>query len=101
MSRSREPKSMARSVLRPVLPPMTGHPDPTLVPRSVLFGNPERTSVQISPDGKHLSWIAARDGVLNVFIAPIDHLDQAKPITADKTRPVRQYFWSYDNKHVL
>src|SRR5689334_20733152 len=65
--------------------PAVGHPKNDLIPRSVLFGNPERANVQISPDGKHLSWVAARDGVLNVFVAPIGKLDQAKPITADKT----------------
>ena len=31
-----------------------------LIPRSVLFGNPERTSPQISPDGGSLAWIAPR-----------------------------------------
>ena len=31
-----------------------------LIPRSVLFGNPERTSPQISPDGSTLAWIAPR-----------------------------------------
>ena len=35
-----------------------------LIPRSVLFGNPERISPQISPDGSALAWIAPRDGVL-------------------------------------
>ena len=35
-----------------------------LIPRSVLFGNPERTSPQISPDGSALAWIAPRDGVV-------------------------------------
>src|SRR5215475_893055 len=80
---------------------MIGRPDPTLVPRSVLFGNPERAAVQISPDGKHLSWLAPVDGVLNVWVAPIDKLDAAKPITNDTTRPIRQYFWAFDNRHVL
>src|ERR1700753_565832 len=42
-----------------------------LIPRSVLFGNPERTSPQISPDGGSLAWIAPRDGVLNLWVAPI------------------------------
>lgn len=45
-----------------------------LIPRSVLFGNPERTSPQISPDGGSLAWIAPRffagrgDGVLNLYL---------------------------------
>jgi dipeptidyl aminopeptidase/acylaminoacyl peptidase len=79
----------------------TGHPAQGLIPRDVLFGNPERANVQISPDGKMLSWLAPVDGVLNVWVAPVGKLDEAKAITADKTRPVRQYFWAFDNKHVL
>ena len=42
-----------------------------LIPRDVLFGNPERISPHISPDGTRLAWIAPRDGVLNVWVAPI------------------------------
>ncbi|MGE5187376.1 MAG: S9 family peptidase [Acidobacteriota bacterium] len=98
------PPAVAAPAPPPVPPPppvAVGKPKADLIPRSVLFGNPERTNVQISPDGKHLAWIAAREGVLNVWVAPVDKLDQAKPITNDHTRPVRQYFWAFDNKHVL
>nr|HEX4313615.1 S9 family peptidase [Kofleriaceae bacterium] len=84
----------------PPPPPATGHPKQDLIPRSVLFGNPERANVQISPDGKRLAWVAANNGVLNVFVAPMDKLDQAKPVTSDTTRPVRQYFWTYEGKIV-
>src|SRR3546814_10257316 len=31
--------------------------DVELIPRDALFGNPERANVQLSPDGKYLSWI--------------------------------------------
>jgi dipeptidyl aminopeptidase/acylaminoacyl peptidase len=78
-----------------------GHPKEDLIPRSVLFGNPDRAAVRLSGDGKYLSWVAARDGVMNVFVAPREHPDQAKPITADKTRPVFRYFWAADSKHIL
>lgn len=78
-----------------------GKPRTDLIPREVLFGNPERAGVQISPDGKYLSWLAPVDGILNVYVAPVGKLDQAKPVTADKTRPVRQYFWAYNGKHLL
>ena len=47
---------------------------PEMIPRSLLFGNPERTNVQVSPDGRHLAWIAPVDGVLNLWVAPIDKL---------------------------
>lgn len=66
-----------------------------LIPREALFGNPERAAVQISPDGKYLSWIAPLDGVVNVWIAPADDPAQAKAVTDDKARGIRQYFWSY------
>jgi dipeptidyl aminopeptidase/acylaminoacyl peptidase len=78
-----------------------GNPKDDLIPRSVLFGNPERASVQISKDGKWVSWLAPSDGVLNVWVAPADDLTKAKPVTADKTRPVFRYFWAYDSKHLL
>jgi hypothetical protein len=41
-----------------------------LIPRRVLFGNPERVSPRISPDGTLLAWIAPHEGVLNVWVAP-------------------------------
>jgi len=78
-----------------------GHPAQNLIPRDIFFGNPERSGVQISPNGKSLSWLAPVNGVMNVWVAPIDKLDQAKSITADTTRPVRAYFWAFDNKHIL
>ena len=57
--------------------------------------------VQLSPDGKMLSWLAPKDGVLNVHVAPVGKLDQAKAITSETKRPVRQYFWAYTSKHVV
>jgi dipeptidyl aminopeptidase/acylaminoacyl peptidase len=72
-----------------------------LIPRAALFGNPERMQARISPDGRHLSWIAPHEGVLNVFVAPADDLAAARPVTNDRTRGIRQYRWAYDNAHVL
>src|SRR3546814_10299773 len=69
--------------------------DVELIPRDALFGNPERANVQISPDGKYLSWIAPVDGVLNVWVAPADDIAGARAVTDDKARGIRNYFWSY------
>lgn len=57
---------------------VSGNPRTDLIPRGILFGNPERTDVLISPDGKYLSWLAPSGGVLNVWVAPIDKLAEAK-----------------------
>jgi dipeptidyl aminopeptidase/acylaminoacyl peptidase len=82
-------------------PAAVGHPKGDLIPRAVIFGNPERANVQLSPDGKQLSWLAPKDGVLNVWVAPVGKLDQAKAVTSDTTRPIRNYAWAYTSKHLL
>src|SRR5262249_23971597 len=68
--------------------------DASLIKRSVLFRNPDKSSVRVSPDGKQLSYIAPLDGVMNVYVAPIDDLSKAKAVTAEKTRPLRRYWWA-------
>ncbi|MGH2928482.1 MAG: TolB family protein, partial [Solirubrobacteraceae bacterium] len=84
-----------------------------LIPRRVLFGNPERTSPQLSPDGKVLAWIAPRDGVLNLWVAPADGAPgddsgaagidwaAARPVTEDTDRGIRSFGWARDGRHLL
>src|SRR3954454_6919621 len=72
-----------------------------LIERAKLFGNPVKANGQISPDGKWLSWTAPRDGVLNIWVAPVDNPDAAKPMTNERERPVRAYFWSPDSTQLL
>src|SRR6266550_6684520 len=76
-----------------------------LIPREVLFGNPERVSPHISPDGSQLAWIAPRDGVLNVWVAPVGasgvDWDGAKAVTDDSDRGVRVFAWARDGRHLL
>jgi dipeptidyl aminopeptidase/acylaminoacyl peptidase len=74
---------------------------PALIPRDALFGNPEKAQARLSPDGRYLSYVAPRDGVLNVWVAPLNDLAAAKPITNDRKRGVRQHFWAANGTHVL
>jgi dipeptidyl aminopeptidase/acylaminoacyl peptidase len=73
---------------------------PTLIPRTVLFGNPEKADPQVSPDGTQLAYLAPLDGVLNVWVGPIDG-DEFRPVTRDTDRGVRVYFWAHDGAHLL
>lgn len=72
-----------------------------LISRDILFGNPERASVRISPDGARLAWLAPRDGVLNVWVAPRDAVDQARPVTHDTVRGIRFFTWAHTGAHIL
>jgi dipeptidyl aminopeptidase/acylaminoacyl peptidase len=72
-----------------------------LIPRDVLFGNPQRSGARLSPDGKWLSFQAPVDGVMNVWVAPVDDLTKAVAVTKEKVRPIPTHNWAYDNRHIL
>jgi dipeptidyl aminopeptidase/acylaminoacyl peptidase len=76
---------------------------PPLIPREVLFGNPEKAGPQISPDGKFIAYLRPDDkNVLQVWVYPTDKkADDAVAVTQDPKRGIRQFFWAYDGKHLL
>ncbi len=74
---------------------------PPLIPREVIFGNPERSHPEISPDGAQLAWLAPdKNGVVNVWVGASDG---AKPhaVTNESHRPIQWYTWAGDGKHIL
>jgi dipeptidyl aminopeptidase/acylaminoacyl peptidase len=74
---------------------------PALIPREVLFGNPERADPRISPDGSQLSWLAPdKNGVLNVWVSVIDGANP-HPVTNETDYPIHYYRWAADGKHIL
>ena len=72
-----------------------------LVARSVLFGNPDKAAARLSPDGTKLSFLAPVDGVLNVWVGPVDDPSAAKPVTEDRKRGIRIYLWTYTPDHLV
>ncbi len=81
--------------------PVLAQNDVPLIPREKLFGNPSKAGGQISPDGRFLSWIAPRDGVMNLWVAPTNDPSAARAVTNERVRPIRQYFWSPDSRQLL
>src|SRR5215469_234479 len=79
----------------------TGDEGSGLLPRRVIFGNPERCVVRISPDGTRIAFLAPVDGVLNLWIAPIDQIDNAHPVTAVTDRNLGLIVWMHDNRHIV
>ncbi len=79
---------------------MTSTPTVELIPRRVLFGNPVKTSPQISPDGKRMAYLAPVNNVLNVWVGAVGSGDY-QPVTQDTDRGVRFYFWAADNKYIM
>src|SRR6476660_6857300 len=75
---------------------------PALIDRELFFGNPEYAGAQLSPDGKYISFIKPLKDVRNVWVKGVDEpFEKARPLTAERKRPVAGYFWSWDSKYIL
>ncbi len=75
---------------------------PPIIDRELLFGDPEISGAQLSPDGKFMSFIKPYKGTRNIWVKTINEpFAAAKPMTADTSRPIRGYFWSRDGKYLL
>lgn len=74
---------------------------PKLISRQVLFGNPDKASPDLSPDGARLAFLAPVDNVLNVWVGPADKPAEARPVTRDTLRGIRVFFWAYTNQHII
>jgi len=71
-----------------------------LIPRAVLFGNPERERAQISPDGTMVAYLAPSDGMMSVWVCTLG-ADDARMIARDPQRPIPWLAWQGDSRHVL
>jgi dipeptidyl aminopeptidase/acylaminoacyl peptidase len=74
---------------------------PPLIPREILFGNPERTSPRLSPDSKYLAYLAPdQNNVLQVWLRTVGQEDD-RQLTADKKRGIRIFFWTYNSEQLI
>jgi dipeptidyl aminopeptidase/acylaminoacyl peptidase len=80
--------------------PAAAEPD-ELIPRTLLFGNPERIRGRLSPSGELVSYVAPVDGIMNVWVGPANDLEAAKPVTADTSRGIQVYQWSASDDYLL
>ncbi|MEG4497333.1 S9 family peptidase [Microcoleus sp. F10-C6] len=74
---------------------------PPLIQREILFGNPEKTSPKLSPDGKYIAYIAPdENNVLQVQLRTVGQADD-RQLTADKKRGIRIFFWTYSGEELI
>jgi hypothetical protein len=74
---------------------------PPLIPRNVLFGQPERTNPQISPDGKFLAYIAPdSNNVLQIWVRTLGAQDD-RQLTAEKTHSIWHYTWTFSPNKLI
>jgi dipeptidyl aminopeptidase/acylaminoacyl peptidase len=80
---------------------MTSDTGVPLIPRKTFFENAKALDPRLSPDGRWIAWIAAYDGVMNVWVAPRDDLTKARPLSRQTDRPIFGHWFARTSKHVL
>jgi dipeptidyl aminopeptidase/acylaminoacyl peptidase len=84
------------------LPAALAADEPQLVARRMFFDNADFGSVRISPDGKHLAYLAPIDGVRNLWVAPVDDPRAGQPVTRVKDRNLSgDIRWAHNNRQVV
>ena len=75
---------------------------PPLIDREILFGNPEIARATISPDGKFIAFLKPHKDTLNIWVKRADEpFANARLLTNEPKRPIRNFFWSRDGKFIL
>ena len=73
-----------------------------LIPRRLLFADPAKSVVRISPDGRRIAYLAPLDGVLNLWVASLDDVGSPRALTRVTDRSVGPWVqWLHNNRHVV
>lgn len=72
-----------------------------LIPRSDFFSAPNVSGVSLSPDGKRLCYAAPRDGVMNLWVAPVSDPQSGKAVTREAQRGIWGCSWSRNSAYIL
>lgn len=69
------------------------------IPLEDFFRNPEKTSIQISPEGDYLAWLEPYESMLNIFVKDLQ-TGAVKRVTNATQRSIYGFFWANKNRIV-
>jgi dipeptidyl aminopeptidase/acylaminoacyl peptidase len=75
--------------------------EPALISRVALFGDAPRSGARLSPRGDTVAFLAPRDGASNIWLMSVGAIDEARPVTDDTDRGIRDFVWAQDNATLL
>ncbi len=83
------------ALVLPALSVPAGAALPPLIPRTLLFGNPERVSAHVSPDGRRLAYLRPDSAdILQVWVKTLGR-DDDRQVTNDPRRDILQHDWTW------
>ena len=92
----------AGAALSRVAPALAAEKTAALIARHLFFVRADYASVQLSPDGTRIAYLAPANGILNVFVAPVSAPQKGRQITRVTDRDVSfRIEWAYDNRHIV
>jgi dipeptidyl aminopeptidase/acylaminoacyl peptidase len=72
-----------------------------LIPRKLLFGNPDKAYPLISPGGTRIAYLApSKEGVMNIWVVTVGKQDD-KMVTNDPVRGIFDFLWGYSDDYIL
>jgi dipeptidyl aminopeptidase/acylaminoacyl peptidase len=75
---------------------------PPLIDRELLFGDPEISGAQLSPDGKFIAFQKPWKETRNVWVkGTSEPFSSARLMTTETARPVGGYLWSRDSRYLI
>lgn len=72
-----------------------------LLAREAFFSHPDRVSPTLSPDGRHIAYLAPDGGRVSIWLAPADAPGMAWPLIEEAGRGVFSYQWAEDGRHII
>ncbi len=75
---------------------------PPIIDRELLFGDPEISAAQLSPDGKFIAFLKPWNKTRNVWVKYTgEPFSSARLMTSETARPVAGYLWTRDSKYIV
>src|SRR5918996_4991023 len=72
-----------------------------LIPRKLLFGNPDKAYPLISPGGTRIAYLApSKEGVMNIWVVTVGKQDD-RMVTKDPVRGIFDFLWGYSDDYIL
>src|SRR3954447_26608085 len=73
-----------------------------LIPRRVLFRDPDCSAITLSHDGRRIAWLRECAGSLSLLVAPVSNPSGAKEVIAERVGSIAPVLiWARTGRHVI
>ncbi len=75
---------------------------PPIIDRELLFGDPEISGAQLSPDGKYIAFLKPWKATRNIWVKQTaEPFSTARLMTTETARPIAGFVWTRDSKFIV